>query len=149
MSRYIFKRKSNRFQFSYFLPLAIIITGSATLLEYVEKQENPTSRIQSESAFFKDVSLWWRLLDISYRFHWRILLTWGLLSRNLMIKLIKQCVIDETKLVKIWEKAKITLQTSPDETTYIFLCAPRSRWLQWLHVAWQYGRRYWSWGEVQ
>ena len=33
-----------------------------------------------------------------------------------MIKLIKQCVIDETKLVKIWEKAKITLQTSPDET---------------------------------
>ena len=57
MSRYMFKRKSNRFQFSYFLPLAIIITGSATLLEYVEKQENPTSRIQSESAFFKDVGL--------------------------------------------------------------------------------------------
>ena len=57
MSRYMFKRKSNRFQFSYFLPLAIIIAGSATLLEYVEKQENPTSRIQSESAFFKDVGL--------------------------------------------------------------------------------------------
>ena len=57
MSRYMFKRKSNRFQFSYFLPLAIIITGSATLLEYVENQENSTSRIQSESAFFKDVSL--------------------------------------------------------------------------------------------
>ena len=57
MSRYIFKRKSNRFQFSYFLPLAIIITGSATLLEYIEKQENPTSRIQTESAIFKDVSL--------------------------------------------------------------------------------------------
>jgi len=57
MSRYIFKRKSNRFQFSYFLPLAIIIAGSATLLEYVEKQENPTSRNQTESAFFKDVSL--------------------------------------------------------------------------------------------
>ena len=57
MSRYMFKRKSNRFQFSYFLPLAIIITGSATLLEYVENQENPTNRIQSEAAFFKDVSL--------------------------------------------------------------------------------------------
>lgn len=57
MSRYIFKRKSNKFQFSYFLPFAIIITGSATLLEYVEKQENPTSHIQTESAIFKDVSL--------------------------------------------------------------------------------------------
>ena len=57
MSRYIFKRKSNKFQFSYFLPLAIIIAGSATLLEYVEKQENPTSHIQTESAIFKDVSL--------------------------------------------------------------------------------------------
>ena len=57
MSRYMFKRKSNRFQFSYFLPLAIIITGSATLLEYIEKQESPTSRIQTESAIFKDVSL--------------------------------------------------------------------------------------------
>ena len=57
MSRYMFKRKSNRFQFSYFLPLAIIITGSATFLEYIEKQENPASRIQTESAIFKDVSL--------------------------------------------------------------------------------------------
>ena len=57
MSRFIFKRKSNKFQFSYFLPLAIIITGSATLLEYVEKPENPTSHIQTESAIFKDVSL--------------------------------------------------------------------------------------------
>ena len=57
MSRFIFKRKSNKFQFSYFLPLAIIITGSATFLEYIEKQENPTSRFQTESAIFKDVSL--------------------------------------------------------------------------------------------
>ena len=57
MSRYIFKRKSNRFPFSHFLQLAIIITGSATLLEYIEKQENPTSYMQTESAILKDVSL--------------------------------------------------------------------------------------------
>lgn len=57
MSRYIFKRKSNKFQFSYFFPLAIIIAVAATLLEYVEKQESPTSRFQSESAISKDLSL--------------------------------------------------------------------------------------------
>jgi flagellin len=49
--------KVNVQRFSHFLQLAFIITGSATLLEYIEKQENPTSYIQTESAIFKDVSL--------------------------------------------------------------------------------------------
>ena len=57
MSRYIFRRKSNRFQFSYFLPFAIIIAGSATLLEYIERRELPINQIRSESIFLKDVNL--------------------------------------------------------------------------------------------
>ena len=48
MSRYIFRRKSNRFRFSYFLPFAIIIAGFATLLDYIERQEIPIIRIQND-----------------------------------------------------------------------------------------------------
>ena len=49
MSRYIFRRKSNRFRFSYFLPFAIIIAGFATLLDYIERQELRVNRIQSDA----------------------------------------------------------------------------------------------------
>jgi len=56
MTRYLFKRKSNPIKFSYFVPLAIVLAGSAILLEYVEEQEPPTSRIQNELIYLKDVS---------------------------------------------------------------------------------------------
>ena len=57
MSRYIFRRKSNRFNLFYFFPFAIIIAGSATLLEYVERQGLPINLIQSELTIHKKVNL--------------------------------------------------------------------------------------------
>lgn len=50
-------RKSNPIKFPYFLPLVIILAVSAILLEYVEKQELPTIRIQNESIILNDISL--------------------------------------------------------------------------------------------
>ena len=57
MTRYIFKRKSKVNRLATILPAALVILGTAILLESLETEQPPTSRLQYHSAFLTKSSL--------------------------------------------------------------------------------------------
>ena len=57
MTRYIFKRKSKVNRLATILPAALVILGTAILLESLETEQPPTSRLQYHSASLKKSSL--------------------------------------------------------------------------------------------
>jgi hypothetical protein len=57
MTLYIFKRKSKVNRLATILPAALVILGTAILLESLETEQPPTSRLQYHSASLKKSSL--------------------------------------------------------------------------------------------
>ncbi|EHA63458.1 hypothetical protein Syn8016DRAFT_0499 [Synechococcus sp. WH 8016] len=57
MARYIFKRKSKVNKLATILPAALVILGTAILLESLETEQLPTSRLQYHSASLTKSSL--------------------------------------------------------------------------------------------
>lgn len=57
MTRYIFKRKSKVNRLATILPAALVILGTAILLESLEAEQPPTSRLQYHSASLTKSSL--------------------------------------------------------------------------------------------
>ena len=57
MTRYIFKRKSKVNRLATILPAALVILGTAILLESLETEQPPTSGLQYHSASLTKSSL--------------------------------------------------------------------------------------------
>jgi hypothetical protein len=57
MTRYIFKRKSKVIRLATILAAALVILGTAILLESLETEQPPTGRLQYHSTSLAKISL--------------------------------------------------------------------------------------------